>query len=91
MSFIQCWTCNGNGLVNVIKTGAWETDVCDNCNGTGCDREKTMKLVSEHERTFPSPVPLYYEKLKQKKAIELGAKEINMRELAQMTKDRVYP
>jgi len=53
MSHIGCMSCNGNGVRNVIKPGAWGFEVCPDCDGTGADMDKT-RITTEciHEITI---------------------------------------
>lgn len=54
MAFIQCWTCVGNGIISYPNM---PIERCNDCGGTGCDVEKTKKLIPKHEQTFPAPLP----------------------------------
>ncbi len=49
-SYVSCWACNGNGLVQVIrKNGPWGTATCPDCKGTGKDDEKTRVMELRKE------------------------------------------
>lgn len=56
MAYIRCWNCNGNGLVKYPRE---DVKRCEECGGTGADYEKTKKtrVMSESEKTYPSPLP----------------------------------
>lgn len=44
--YVRCWTCVGNGLINIIKKhGPWGTKKCPDCNETGKDERKTRELL----------------------------------------------
>jgi len=44
--YVRCWTCNGNGVVNIVRPGPdpWDTAKCPDCKGTGKDDKKTEAL-----------------------------------------------
>lgn len=50
MAYVICWTCNGNGIVNVVKRfGPWGTATCPDCGGTGKDKAKTELMLKMRE------------------------------------------
>jgi DnaJ-class molecular chaperone len=52
MPHIRCWTCVGNG---VIQYPGCPLEICEDCNGTGADIEKTKALP---DGRIPAPVEL---------------------------------
>lgn len=61
MAYIICWSCNGTGIIPLINPrGAWGTELCPDCRGTGCDKKKTKetKAILESEKNYPLPLVL---------------------------------
>ena len=53
MTCIRCWSCNGNGIQNIVNSnGPWGTEVCSDCKGSGIDEEKTSLYNLEHSEQF---------------------------------------
>lgn len=51
MPYVRCWTCVGNGIISYPHEPIRR---CPDCNGTGADKEKTLKMGG----TIPEPLPL---------------------------------
>ena len=57
MSYIRCWTCQGNGIT---KMPGKPVTLCPACKGTGADAVKTKQSQSipAHEKHIPQPLVL---------------------------------